>query len=279
MSENAPNRVLLRAQDLVKVYPARGIGRTRTREVRAVDGVSFDLKVGETLAIVGESGSGKSTVANAVLRLHDVTSGSIEFDGKDITKLSRGQMHAIRRDLQVVFQDPYESLDPRMRLGDIVAEPLRIHSPDMKRSERQEIVREMMSLVGLGSMPLDRYPHQLSGGQRQRVGIARALIIEPKLVVCDEAVSALDVSVQAQVLDLLSDLKERLGLSYLFITHDLAVVRQVADRVLVLYHGQVVEEGMTDEVLDHPREEYTRNLIAAVPGQRAERERMKKETV
>ncbi|MFG1955662.1 ATP-binding cassette domain-containing protein [Micromonospora sp. NPDC048830] len=264
---------ILSVRGLEKDYPTGGSLLRRNEPVRAVRGVDFDVFPGETLAIVGESGSGKSSIANAVLFLDPPTAGTVTFEGTELTRLSPRRMTAVRRRLQVVFQDPYASLDSRMRVGEIVAEPLRIHEPKLSAAQRRSRVEEMLGLVGLPRVDLGRYPHQFSGGQRQRISIARALILNPRLVVCDEAVSALDVSVQAQVLNLLDDLRQRLGLSYLFITHDLAVVRQIADRVLVLHEGKVVEQGNVDAVLDDPREEYTRRLISAVPGQRAERER------
>jgi oligopeptide transport system ATP-binding protein len=233
-------------------------------QLQAVDGVSFTLARGETLGLVGESGSGKSTTARLVLRLLDASSGTIRFDGADITALDGAPLRRIRRRMQIVFQDPFASLDPRQTVGAIVAEPLLLHRLG-SAAERRKRVAEILSLVGLSHAHAVRYPHEFSGGQRQRIGIARALAAEPDLIVCDEPVSALDVSIQAQVLNLLRDLQKRLGISYLFITHDLAVVRHIADRVAVMRQGRIVELAETETLFTSPAAAYTRRLIEAMP--------------
>ncbi|MBK1871152.1 ABC transporter ATP-binding protein [Aestuariivirga sp. YIM B02566] len=254
-------RPLLTAENLVKHYKARdGDGLAR-----AVDGVSLMLRKGETLGIVGESGCGKSTLARLVLRLIEPTSGRVLLDGEDILALKPGALRRRRRDMQIVFQDPFASLDPRMSVGRIIAEPLDIHNVGSPQ-ERQRKVEDLLLMVGLDRSALDRYPHEFSGGQRQRIGIARAIALEPKLLVLDEPVSALDVSIQSQILNLLIDLKSRLDLSYIFISHDLSVVEHVSDRVLVMYLGRIVEEGTATQVLRQPRHPYTEALVSAVPG-------------
>jgi peptide/nickel transport system ATP-binding protein/oligopeptide transport system ATP-binding protein len=261
---------LLEAEDLVKRFPARG------GVVSAVDHVSFTVGAGETLGIVGESGSGKSTVARLVVRLLEPTSGVIRVDGADIAHLARRRLRAVRRRVQIVFQDPYSSLDPRMSARAIVAEPLRIAGRTRDISTR---VPEVFALVGLGPEHETRYPHELSGGQRQRVGIARALVVEPELLVLDEPVTALDGSIQAQILNLLVDLQARLGLAYLFIAHDLAVVRHVADRVAVMHLGRIVESGATADVFDAPAHPYTQALLSASPRPDPEFERARRRIV
>jgi len=260
---------LVRVRDLQKYYTEqdtlydRLLGREPQR-VRAVDGVSFDVHEGETLGLVGESGCGKSTTAETLLRLREPTGGSVEFDGENVFEMDGGDLRTFRREAQIVFQDPFSSLDPRMTAGETVHEPLRVH--DWKRPEdRRERVLELLELVGLSGSQADRYPHEFSGGQRQRIGIARALALEPDFVVLDEPVSALDVSVQAQILNLLSDLQAELGLTYLFIAHDLSVVRHITDRVAVMYLGEIAEVGPVECVFDEPRHPYTRALLDSVP--------------
>lgn len=232
---------------------------------KAVDDVTFTLKEGETLAIVGESGSGKSTTARMVMHLLDADEGCVHLLGKEISSAAGKELRMLRRDIQMVFQDPFASLNPRMRIVETVGEGLRVHHPEMNRQQRREKVAETLALCGIGEEALDRYPHQFSGGQRQRVGIARALIVGPKVLVLDEPVSALDVSVQAQILNLLKKLQQERNLSYLFISHDLSVVRHVADRVAVMFAGSIVEQGSVEEVFEAPRHPYTRMLLAARP--------------
>ncbi|MDE2515290.1 MAG: ABC transporter ATP-binding protein [Rhodospirillales bacterium] len=259
-------RPLLEVEHLSRRFAIRRglVFARKMGEVAAVDDISFTLARGETLGIVGESGSGKSTTARLVLRLLDPSGGRIHFDGTDITDLSGVALRRFRRRMQIVFQDPFASLDPRQNVGEIIAEPLRLHRPGSEAGYRARVA-ELLALVGLAPEQARRYPHEFSGGQRQRIGIARALAAEPELIVCDEPVSALDVSIQAQVLNLLRDLQQRLGLSYLFITHDLAVVRHVAHRVAVMRRGKIVEMDETEALFAAPRDEYTRHLLAAMP--------------
>lgn len=258
---------VLRVEDMKVHFPIQVKGGLfgRQKPLKAVNGVSFDLKPGETLGVVGESGCGKSTLARGVLRLIPPTAGKVAWLGRDIAKASRGEMDSLRDDLQIVFQDPLASLDPRMTIGASVAEPLLVHEPGLSRPEREAKVREILPRVGLDPNLINRYPHELSGGQNQRVGIARAMILKPKLVICDEAVSALDVSVQAQVVDLLIELQKEFGLAMIFISHDLAVVRQISHRVMVLYLGRIVELAGRNEIYEDARHPYTQGLIAAVP--------------
>jgi oligopeptide/dipeptide ABC transporter ATP-binding protein len=259
------SRALLLAQDLVKHYPVRGgLLSKRAGAVRAVDGVSFRVAHGETLGLVGESGCGKTTVARLVLRLEAPTAGRVVFDGQDLLALSPRALRARRRELQIVFQDPMSSLNPRMTVAETLAEPLAVHRV-ATGAALDARVDELLEQVGIPASWRHRYPHEFSGGQRQRIGVARAIALGPKLVVCDEAVSALDVSVQAQVLNLLLELRERLGLAYLFISHDLSVVRHVSHRVAVMYLGQIVEQAPTERLFGAPAHPYTKALLSAIP--------------
>ena len=251
---------LLAVRNLVKHFPMHGGGA-----VRAVDGVSFDLAAGEALGLVGESGCGKTTTGRLILRLIEPTAGSVRFEGTELTTLSQGRLRPLRRQMQMVFQDPYGSLNPRLRISDILAEPFEVHGV-AKGAEARERAAVLLERVGLERAHLDRYPHEFSGGQRQRIGIARAVALAPRLIICDEPVSALDVSVQAQVLNLLADLQRDLGVSYLFISHDLAVVSHLCHRVAVMYLGEIVELGPVEAVLAKPLHPYTQALLAAVPG-------------
>ena len=257
---------LLVAENVKKYFPiTQGIPlKHEVGSVKAVDDVTFTVKRGETLGVVGESGCGKSTMARCVMRLLDPTGGKIIFDGREITTLSRSEMRPLRREMMMVFQDPYASLNGRKRVGFIVGEPLEVHGIGTDQ-ERKRRVQELLEIVGLNPEHYNRFPHEFSGGQRQRIGIARALAVNPKLIVCDEPVSALDVSVQAQILNLLKDLQSEFGLTYVFIAHDLSVIRQIADRVAVMYLGAVVELGSADALFDRPSHPYTASLLSAVP--------------
>jgi len=257
----ASSTPILRVNNLTKHFPSG----ERGHPVRALDDVTFDVRQGETLGLVGESGCGKSTCARTIIRLYEPTSGTIELDGQDITRLSARQMRPLRRKMQMVFQDPYASLNARMTVRDIVAEPLSVHSPELGHEAVDDQVRAVLHQVGLGQEHMLRYAHEFSGGQRQRIGLARALVIHPKLVLCDEPISALDVSIQAQIVNLLRDLQQDLGLTYLFIAHDLSMVRYIADRVGVMYLGQLVELGAADDIFDSPKHPYTQGLLASVP--------------
>ena len=260
------NEPLLVVKDLTKHFTVREgtLVQRNVGEVKAVDGVSFEIPEGKTLGLVGESGSGKSTTGFCVLQLIKPTSGSVRFMGKELTELPRGELRKLRREMQIVFQDPYSSLNPRMTVGNIVAEPLVVHGIGSRRTRRAR-VRELLDVVGFDPTYTNRYPHEFSGGQRQRIGIARALALGPKLIVCDEPVSALDVSIQAQILNLLKDLQGEFGLTYLFIAHDLAVVRSMSDRIAVMQAGKLVEEGPAEEVYETPQQDYTKKLLTSVP--------------
>jgi oligopeptide/dipeptide ABC transporter ATP-binding protein len=261
----ADSPVIVQAEGVKVWFPVPGEGLfAKTRQLRAVDGVDLSLRRGETLGVVGESGSGKSTLARAVLKLIPPSAGAVTILGRDITKAQGRALQSARKDLQIVFQDPLASLDPRMTIGDSIAEPLQVHHPALTRVEREEMARRMMADVELDPTLINRYPHELSGGQNQRVGIARAMILNPALVICDEAVSALDVSVRAQIIDLLIGLQKRLGMAMLFISHDLAVVREISHRVMVLYLGRVMEQASRDQIYAAPRHPYTRALLSAV---------------
>ncbi|MGL4832723.1 MAG: ABC transporter ATP-binding protein [Propionibacteriaceae bacterium] len=263
MAEKTP---ILSARGLKKYYPIKsGVIKHTVGHVKAVDGVSFDLYPGETLGIVGESGCGKSTLGRMIMRLEEPTAGTLTFAGQDVYSLRGSAMRALRRDIQIVFQDPYTSLNPRKTVGDIIAEPFDIHPEVCPRKDREKRVRELLAQVGLSPEHINRYPHQFSGGQRQRIGIARGIALNPKVLVCDEPVSALDVSVQAQVVNLLEQLQKDLGLSYIFIAHDLSVVRHISDRVGVMYLGQMVELGDEDQIYSRPTHPYTQALLSAVP--------------
>ena len=258
--------VILRAEGLVKHYPIKtGVIRRTTGYVRAVDGVSIELHRGETLGVVGESGCGKSTLGRLLMRLEEPTAGTVWLDGVDMHATSGAAMRKLRRDIQIVFQDPYTSLNPRKTVGDIVGEPFDIHPDVVPKEGRRRRVQELLDLVGLNPEHINRYPHQFSGGQRQRIGIARGIALNPKVLICDEPVSALDVSVQAQVVNLLEHLQDELGLAYVFIAHDLSVVRHISDRVAVMYLGKIVEVGTEEEIYERPTHPYTRALLSAVP--------------
>jgi oligopeptide transport system ATP-binding protein len=257
---------ILEVSDLVKHFPIKqGILIDReVDQVRAVDGISFSIGRGETMGLVGESGSGKSTACRTVLQLIKPSSGSIKFEGREIAGLSRRQMRPLRREMQMIFQDPYASLNPRKRVGQIVGDPLKLQKI-ASGSELRKRVQGLLERVGLSSEHYNRFPHEFSGGQRQRIGIARALALQPKLVICDEPVSALDVSIQAQIVNLLDDLQDEFGLTYLFVAHDIGVVRHISDRIAVMHHGKLVEEGTADQVCENPRDDYTKKLLSAVP--------------
>lgn len=257
---------LLSVRNLCTWFPVTGgVFRRRTGEIKAVDDVSFDVEEGKTVGLVGESGSGKTTIGRTLLKLTPATSGSALYNGRDILPLSEREFRPLRKDMQMIFQDPFGSLNPRMTIQAILSEPLEIHFAGMTKEERRERVAELLRLVGLPEDSMRRYPHEFSGGQRQRIGIARALAVKPRFIVCDEPVSALDVSVQAQIVNLLQDLQEQFGIAYLFIAHDLAVVEHVSDQVIVMHHGKIVESAPAGEIYENPQHEYTKKLLSAVP--------------
>ena len=255
---------MIEIRDLSVTFPVRNGWGRKTGEVKAVNNVSFDVFPGETLGLVGESGCGKTTLSRALLQLVEANSGSVLFEGEDLCQLSGDAMRIKRKDLQIIFQDPYSSLNPRRTVGQAIREPMDVHQIG-KRSERHQRVVALLEKVGLSAEHYDRYPHEFSGGQRQRIGIARALAVEPKFIICDESVSALDVSVQAQVLNLLNDLKREMGLTYIFISHDLSVVKYMSDRMIVMNKGVIEEYGDADEIYAQPKTNYTKKLIAAIP--------------
>jgi oligopeptide transport system ATP-binding protein len=261
------NHTLVEVQDLKVYFPVSfgNIVKKKIGDIKAVDGVSFDIKQGETLGLVGESGSGKTTTGNALLQLDRPTGGKIFFEGKNITGISKKEIRNLRRRMQMIFQDPFSSLDPRMKIADIIGEPIVVHGMASSRAEYREQTNELMQVVGLDPSMGDRYPHEFSGGQRQRIGVARALAVRPSFIVCDEPVSALDVSIQAQIINLLEELQEKFDLTYLFIAHDLAVVRHISDRIAVMYLGELVEVADRLELYHNPLHPYTQALLSAVP--------------
>ena len=261
------NETLLEVEDLQMYFPVTSgiVFQQKVADVKAVDGVSFTLQKGETLGLVGESGCGKTTAGRTILQLYKPTGGSIKFNGTELNGLKGSSLRAVRRDMQMIFQDPYGSLNPRMTCGDIVGEPLKVHKLTSSKSEYQERVSELLTIVGLSPYMAERYPHEFSGGQRQRIGIARALAVNPSLIICDEPVSALDVSIQAQVINLLEDLQEKLDLTYIFIAHDLSVVKHISDRIAVMYLGHIVEIAERNELYENPVHPYTQALLSAIP--------------
>ena len=259
-------KVLLEVKQLKKYFPVKaGVFKKTVGYVKAVDEISFYIKEGETLGLVGESGCGKSTTGATILRLEEATSGEVKYQGKDVLGLNKKEMREMRKEMQIIFQDPYASLNPRMTVADIVGEPLDIHNLVDNKKERNERVRELLDSVGLTAEQMNRYPHEFSGGQRQRIGVARALAVSPKLIIADEPVSALDVSIQAQVINILQDLQREYGLTYLFIAHDLSVVKHISDRVAVMYLGKIVEMTGKEDLYNNPLHPYTQSLLSAIP--------------
>ena len=265
--DNGHSEVLLSVSNLKMHFPiTRGIILQRqVGSIKAVDGITFDLMRGETLGLVGESGCGKSTTGRAILQLYEPTAGEVVFEGQDLTEINSGELRRMRRRMQMIFQDPYASLNPRMTVGSIVGEPLEVHKIGGSRREQQQRVQELLEIVGLNPYFINRYPHEFSGGQRQRIGVARALAVNPSFIVCDEPISALDVSIQAQVINLLEDLQSEMGLTYLFIAHDLSVVRHISDRIAVMYLGKIVELADREVLYENPLHPYTQALLSAVP--------------
>ena len=264
--KQSDRRPILAVKDLKTHFPIRsGVLQLTTGYVKAVDGVSFEVNEGETLGLVGESGCGKTTVGRSLLRLIPATGGTVEFDGTDVLKAGGTTLRSLRQQMQIIFQDPAGSLNPRMRIASIVGEPLRVHKLCSDRDELRQRVEDLLEKCGMPRLAADRYPHEFSGGQRQRIGIARALALQPRFIVCDEPTSALDVSIQSQILNLLADLRDEMGLSYLFISHDMAVIQHICDRVAVMYKGKIVELGETEELYENPMHPYTKVLLSAVP--------------
>ncbi len=273
-NQNTTN--ILEAFQIKKYFPIhKGFFLKKTGDVKAVDDISLTVRKGETLGLVGESGCGKSTLGRTLIRLYEPTSGQINFNGKDFLKLSGSELRASRKNIQMIFQDPYASLDPRMTVGQLIEQPFVIHGL-LSTSERESKVKELLELVGLRASHINRYPHEFSGGQRQRIAIARAIALNPELIICDEPVSALDVSIQAQILNLLKDLQDRLGLTYIFISHDLSVIEHVCDRVAVMYLGKIVEIADRDELYKNPKHPYTKALLASIPTIGAGKKKMTK---
>ena len=266
-SSDKSGDVLLEVSDLRMYFPVTSgiIFQKKIADIKAVDDISFTIKQGETLGLVGESGCGKTTTGRCILQLYKPTSGEVKFKGQELTSMNNSDMRQMRREMQVIFQDPYGSLNPRMTCGDIIGEPLTVHKLTSSKGEYRDRVSELLTTVGLSPYMSDRYPHEFSGGQRQRIGIARALAVNPSFIVCDEPVSALDVSIQAQVINLLEDLQDELGLTYLFIAHDLSVVQYISDRVMVMYLGKIVEITTSDQIYSNPKHPYTISLLSAVP--------------
>ncbi len=266
-SKKITKDILVNVENLKMYFPVTsGVILQKTiGQVKAVDNVSFFIRKGETLGLVGESGCGKTTAGRAILQLYEPTEGKVQFDGTELTELNASDMRTMRKEVQIIFQDPYGSLNPRMTAGDIIGEPLKVHKLINSRQEYRDKVAELLSIVGLSPYMADRYPHEFSGGQRQRIGIARALAVNPSFIVCDEPVSALDVSIQAQVVNLLEDLQEKFGLTYLFIAHDLSVVKHISDRIAVMYLGHIVEIAPANELYSNPIHAYTRALLSAIP--------------